>query len=442
MGYFNFYILTKVFKKLLKNKFFLIIIFFIIFLFFKNVVFGYSVGGHNLIDPPTQVMNYLYSNINEYNDPNYYIFLHKYGSTFTFITFQKPANFKAYLWYTTQLRFKTNSSYTYNWYQLDVNGNLLNSGNASVVSSNEWGYTTEPNGDVYFYANFDCYDYNNQDDIIYYSTKAPSILNPTQDIENWSFSTLDVYLGDIEYTNHDVITINYNDNYFAIDLEKYEINDGIISIPQQDINNNIVFVETASVGFEYDSFQTVPGTGYDMGTYNVSLTASSVTQLNTNTDRYIQNNIYINQEETVNAINSQTEAINQQTDAINEQTELIKDDTVESSASDLPTTDVNNPTENGIDNIFQSIYNAFCVGQAQDIIFPIPFTNKNISLSPYYVRDMLNNNGASWVYTLIQAFWGYLIGRYIISDISKKIDKIKSGNIENVENSNIKEEML
>ena len=130
------------------------------------------------------------------------------------------------------------------------------------------------------------------------------------------------------------------------------------------------------------------------------------------------------------------------TSAINDLNDNITDDTITSGASDLPSISVNDPSQNGIDNIFQSIYNAFCTGQAQDIVFPIPFTNKSITLSPYYVRDMLTNNGATWVYTLIQAFWGYLIGRFIVSDISKKINKIKSGNIENVENENIKEEML
>lgn len=130
------------------------------------------------------------------------------------------------------------------------------------------------------------------------------------------------------------------------------------------------------------------------------------------------------------------------TDAINDLNDTMTDSTITSTASDLPSVNVTDPSQTGIDNIFQSIYNAFCTGQAQDIVFPIPFTNKNITLSPYYVRDMLTNNGATWVYTLIQAFWGYLIGRYIVKDISKKITKIKGGNIENIENENIKEEML
>lgn len=170
----------------------------------------------------------------------------------------------------------------------------------------------------------------------------------------------------------------------------------------------------------------------------------------------VEDAIYNQGQAQINNINEQTDAINNQTDVINTQTQVIQQQTeaiedlnnsitdtnIESSASDLPSIDIIDPSQNGIDNIFQSIYNAFCVGQAQDIIFPIPFTSKNIILSPYYVRDMLNNFGGNWIYTLIQSFWGYLIGRFIVSDISKKITKIKSGNVENIENENIKEEML
>ena len=76
------------------------------------------------------------------------------------------------------------------------------------------------------------------------------------------------------------------------------------------------------------------------------------------------------------------------------------------------------------------------------IVFPIPFTGKEITLSPNYVREMLNSSNAEWVINFIEVFWWYIISRFIIKDISKKITKIKSGNIENIENDNIKEEML
>lgn len=130
------------------------------------------------------------------------------------------------------------------------------------------------------------------------------------------------------------------------------------------------------------------------------------------------------------------------TNAINDLNDTISDDTITSSASDLPSINVNDPSANGINNIFNLFYNAFCTGQPQDIVFPIPFTNKNITLSPNYVRDMCNNNGASWIVTFIDAFWQFLVAVFVIRDVSKKINKIKTGDIENIENENIKEAML
>lgn len=156
-----------------------------------------------------------------------------------------------------------------------------------------------------------------------------------------------------------------------------------------------------------------------------------------------------NNQELQNKIDNQTNAINNQTNAINNQTQSIDninnsitDSTVDNSSIDLPTDNTVDPTQSGVDNIFQTIYNSFTSGTAQDIVFPIPFTNKSITLQANYIYNMLQSNGASWIITIIQAFWWYLISRFIITDIMKKIRKIKQGNFDNIQNSNIKEDML
>ena len=188
---------------------------------------------------------------------------------------------------------------------------------------------------------------------------------------------------------------------------------------------------------------------YNLGTFTIGVTQSQADNINSNSNRQqLQNiengidNVNNSIQETTQAVEQTTQAVEDNTQAINDLNNTISDPTIETGASDLPSNDTNDITRDGINSIFQSIYNAFCTGQAQDIVFPIPFTNKSITLSPYYVRDMLNNNGGGWVYTLIQAFWGYLIGRFIVKDVMNKINKIKSGNIEAIETSNIKGEML
>ena len=110
--------------------------------------------------------------------------------------------------------------------------------------------------------------------------------------------------------------------------------------------------------------------------------------------------------------------------------------------SELPKIEIEDPTSEGINTIFNAFYNAFCTGESIDIVFPIPYTEKNIRISPYYVRDMLNNNGAGWVYMFIQAYWAYIFGRFILKDIADKIHKIKSGDVETLGAYNVKEEML
>lgn len=244
---------------------------------------------------------------------------------------------------------------------------------------------------------------------------------------------------------------NYNVKFSkGTQILRYVVNYDRVNNTMTSYNERIdtFVVPSCTIGLFGDFFKDMYTIIYQPNSPNysnaINNVQSSIDNLNTNiiSSNGKLDNIYSsveNIESSLEDLNDTLEDTNDKLDTIND---TITDDTVESSASDLPSTNVTNPTENGIDNIFTSIYNAFCVGEAQDIIFPIPFTNKNITLSPYYVRDMLNNNNAGWIYTLIQAFWGYLIGRYIVSDISKKIDKIKSGNIENVENTNIKEEML
>lgn len=44
--------------------------------------------------------------------------------------------------------------------------------------------------------------------------------------------------------------------------------------------------------------------------------------------------------------------------------------------------------------------------------------------------------------TLITLFWWYLVSVFIVKDIYTKISKIKSGDIESIENTNIKEDIL
>ena len=264
---------------------------------------------------------------------------------------------------------------------------------------------------------------------------SPSITTSSSSISNWSFDNLTIDIGNLDFNNNDVLIFNYDNNEYSVFLRDYITSFGagnyssIINIPRQVLTNYIYFKEDSDITFYYGS---VIGAGsiveYDLGTYNVVISESYMNDLNNNADRNVQNAI----------LNTNYE-INENLNDINNS---ITSDDVNFNDIDLPSDDSEDITRDGVNNIFTSIYNAFCTGQAQDIVFPIPFTNKNITLQANYVRQMLSNNGASWVITIIEAFWWYLISRFIVKDIMNKINKIKSGNIESIEQDNIKGDML
>ena len=258
--------------------------------------------------------------------------------------------------------------------------------------------------------------------------------------------------GDLETSTNDMIIINPGSFADVIELRLYNIdtNTLIFAVPlkdyedyveREDLDNpfsNLVYKIPYSV---LPSFTLQNGVNYDFrlvytNEQGVLTNISLFFTANGNTSGGGDSGNDITNSDINNSIKDTNDKLDNIEDTI---TDSNIDVDVE---NDLPSVDVEDPTQQGIDNIFNSIYNAFCTGEVQNIVLPIPYTEKNISISPYYVRDMLNNNGVGWLYIFIQAFWAYLFGRFIIKDITDKINKIKSGDIDNIQNTNIKEEML
>ena len=440
MGYFNFYILKEFYKrnKKLFYKLILFITIFFIVSIIKNKCYGFSYNGSNYVD------------IKQNND-TYRIVTDRPFVVIPGLFNTNTINIlNAYSGQPVSVSvFKNGTDY----YGSQISGAHILTGDIVLNSSNNSTITNHKGYCIVFRYDNSIHNY-----IEYADYSTPTIINST--VPTWSFTNLQIVLGsgimpyphterwdftlNVKHNgtlynynvNDNLSSVTYYDGSSAYDIVGY----GKIAIIRYDLLSNAILRNNDIVEFNLKTDFTYNNNGtitdyYNLGTYTLNITNDNDTMAGLQTVNDNIQNVNNNVQET-------TEAVEDNTRAIEHLEDTITDDTVESSADDLPSIDVGDPSQDGIDNIFQSIYNAFCVGQAQDIIFPIPFTNKNITLNPYYVRDMLNNNGASWVYTLIQVFWGYLIGRYIVSDISKKITKIKSGNIENIENENIKEEML
>lgn len=107
--------------------------------------------------------------------------------------------------------------------------------------------------------------------------------------------------------------------------------------------------------------------------------------------------------------------------------------------TDLPQDSTNDITADGFNNIFTTIRTAFTSSAPKDLIVPIPFTEKSFIINYNNVYDGMN---LGFVLDLVTLFWWTMISLFIVKDISNKINKIKSGNFESIENTNIKEDLL
>lgn len=257
-------------------------------------------------------------------------------------------------------------------------------------------------------------------------------------------------LGSLPYNDYYEILYYYPDNntYTTASIEPYKSVDNNVlyfNIPRSFFMEKYIY-NGAKFSFNLVKYHrqepAVSSVNYYLGTYTLTLTTEQETIINSDSDKEQLSNIYNEQKNTTNAINNLSSKQEETTQAIENLENTITDSSVSDSSIYLPQDNSSDITQSGLNGIFTSIYNAFCTGQPQDIVFPIPFTNKSITLQPNYVRNMLSNHNATWIITLIEAYWWFLISRYIIKDITGKITKIKSGNIEGIEQSNIKGDML
>lgn len=139
---------------------------------------------------------------------------------------------------------------------------------------------------------------------------------------------------------------------------------------------------------------------------------------------------------------------NQKLDDVNEElgelNDFISDTSSNDSSYNQTSTSVTDNTSNKVDTIFTDFQNALTSDDyAVDVVLPIPFTNKNITIPSNFVKVQLNKLPGHYAITsIIEVFWWYVIGRFIIKDILKYIDNLKSGDILKNSDTNIKADML
>lgn len=137
-------------------------------------------------------------------------------------------------------------------------------------------------------------------------------------------------------------------------------------------------------------------------------------------------------EDTKNTVNNIHNSVNDVNNSIN-------DDNVNVDSSTLPGDNTTDITADGFNSLFDKIYTTFTSGTAQDVVIKIPFTEKSFTIN---AANVYGGADLGIVKTLIQTFWYFVISYFIVQDIAKKINKIKSGDIEHVQEDNIKEDLL
>lgn len=467
MNFINFWFFKQIFysiKKLFKHKFLWLIIFgFIIYFLIQSkcfaVEFDYGSSHYNMTveNPPANILNYLMNNTSYNPEKHHFVIWRrlKYSSTsnscYTCIYFDNANIFHMSF---SDIRGDNSIRFVFNnknapalpptsiirALSFDSNGSYTGTGYYNQNNYQEMYMKTRSgnNFTIEFLSSINMYLSQASDKVLigpYQRTYAPFIVNDSENISNLSFapnSHLLINTNGMVIPPHIYnffINYSYGDYDYSFNINQYLLIDDNTSprtfyfnIPKFEILKNITVRPNTSIAFTLTcspSFEDV--NTWDLGTYALSITQEQADIINANTNQQITNN---------NADNIQN---------INDS---INNSDVDFSDSSLPSDNTEDITQEGINGIFTSIYNAFCTGSPQDIVFPIPFTGKEITLSPNYVRQMLSSSNAEWVINFIEIFWWYIISRFIIKDISKKITKIKSGNIENIENDNIKEEML
>ena len=120
---------------------------------------------------------------------------------------------------------------------------------------------------------------------------------------------------------------------------------------------------------------------------------------------------------------------------------LLKDKTYNSNTliSGLPNSDEYiAPTDSGFSTLFNSLYTAFTTSNSVPVRFYIPFTNDYIEIP----ADLISSHLPNTIVFLIQAFYWYLICRFIVKDIARIAQKIKSGEFLEESTGNIKTDLL
>lgn len=133
-------------------------------------------------------------------------------------------------------------------------------------------------------------------------------------------------------------------------------------------------------------------------------------------------------------------------DTVTETNDFLNQDSDTGVVDDITNTlvdDTTDITQEGFNTIFTRVRNKIANPYRTYIEFEIPFTDKSFRVDQntiYGGSYSTLNNGPIGRYA--RAFWWFTLSLWILKDIGSIINKLKSGNVEQIETTNIKEDLL
>lgn len=437
MGFYSFYkILKDMFRTIFGNKFlkiFFIIILIFIIITIKNACFAISEINTITVDNLTFnfASGWSADNSSYTGDmSNITILRYPFATNYAYVVLRTSypititrTDYTNYSTLTiTSMNNDTASVFAHNQVSTTQSNTTINVTNPSrssnYVLSNQYVTSYDFDSLEVIYSNLDVY-LNNEP--IYQNFVAPSLSNTQTQLENLSFSNFIInansFTDDLKNNDGLLYMLFYNRS-----LSNPQTTDGLYPIKEKIFVDGSIYIDYENstednLIFSYPIFKT--GVLFNVGstyeikfakvigwydndtplleyfdnsyTFTISrdVTQDYINELNQQTATTTDED---NNKELQDKIDNQTNAINNQTQSIDNINNSITDSTVDNSSIDLPTDNTQDPTQSGIDNIFQTIYNGFTSGTPRDIVFPLPYSSNNITIKPNYVSQMLNSS--------------------------------------------------
>ena len=292
-------------------------------------------------------------------------------------------------------------------------------------------YTTVNNNGKVYEAGY--YDYTGK--LVYISydpsnNKSVTRLLKDQDVQLWC-----AYFSP---TNKDIVVTDDS----VVDFIKY-INSSSADYSSllDNINNSLTNIDTSLVNVS----SLITSVNNSLNTIIEKLDNKTDYSGQISDIRDSLDNLAQQQQQTQDTIKDESQAIQNSIDSsTNEITNTLTDNDVSDievdEFEDIATNVTDDPTANGFNNIFDTIRNALVNENTEPLKITIPFTDKSFEISASTVYG--NFSGFDTIKNLASVVWYFIISLFIVKDIAKRINKIKSGNIDDVCDSNIKEDIL